>query len=156
MKLLTSGSRRVAKVCAPGSSVDVEWGMERRLTLGEYEDVMVRTLRYYLIEKGEISSVEKIQVEEIRLNTSEPHHMLEIFFRDDGRPECLFAWRYPVTDLETPDDSAAIISSSPEQAKANAETFVLMSLIEQIEAVDMGLPAECDPEGITWVGKYSP
>ncbi len=131
--------------------------MQPKLTLGEYEEVMVRTLRYYLIKRGwEIHSVGKIQVEEIHLNASEPHHMLEIFFRDDARPECLFGWRYPATDSEAPDDLQAMTSWGPEQAEFAAEVFVITSFVEQIEAVDMGLPTECGPEAITWVGKYRP
>jgi hypothetical protein len=131
--------------------------MEPNLTLGEYEDVMVRTLRYYLIEKGwEIHFVGKIWVEEIRLNSSEPHHMLEIIFRNEGRPECLFGWRYPATDSDAPDDPEAMTSSGQAQAEFAAEAFVLMSFVEQIEAVDLGLPPECDPDGVTWVGKYKP
>jgi len=129
--------------------------MEPKLTVGEYESVMIQTLRFYLTARGwEIYSVGKIQVEEIRLNASEPNHMLEILFRDDARPECLFGWRYPATDSEAPDDPEAITSSGPAQAEFAAEAFVITSFVEQIEALGYGLPAECDPGGLTWIGRY--
>jgi hypothetical protein len=33
-------------------------------------------------------------------------------------------------------------------------TFVLTHFVEQVEAAGYGLPPECDPVGVTWVGKY--
>jgi hypothetical protein len=47
-------------------------------------------------------------------------------------------------------------TSSRQHAEFDAETFVLTSFVEQIGALGYGLPAECDPDEITWVGKCRP
>jgi hypothetical protein len=76
--------------------------MGDRLTKSEYERVVIDALRHYLIERDSERRYEgKIRVEDIRLDTSVPEHMVEILFRDDARPECLFGWRYPATEADS-------------------------------------------------------
>jgi hypothetical protein len=76
--------------------------MGARLTKSEYEGLVVRTLRHYLIERDPGLQYDgKIQVEDVRLDTSRPEHMLEILFRDDARPQCLFGWRFPATEADS-------------------------------------------------------
>ena len=122
------------------------------------------TLRRYLIEQDPgIRYDGKITVEEIRLDTSGPAHMLEIIFRDDARGRCLFGWRFPATEA----DANALEGVEPsarweegvrgsEQAEIWAGTFVRTNFEEEIEALGYGLPAECDPDGVTWFGEYLP
>jgi hypothetical protein len=139
-------------------------GMRARLSKGEYEALVVRTLRHYLIERDSGLRYDgKIQVEDVRLDTSGPEHMLELLFRDDARPECLFGWRFPATEADS--DALEGIEHADaweeglrghEQAEIWAGTFVLTNFEEQIEAVGHGLPPECDPDGVTWVGDYKP
>jgi hypothetical protein len=75
--------------------------MGARLAKSEYESLVVQTLRYYLIERDPgLVCDGKIRVENVRLDTSGPVHMLEIFFRDDARPRCLFGWRFPATESD--------------------------------------------------------
>jgi hypothetical protein len=87
--------------------------------------------------------------------------MLEILFRDDARPECLFGWRYPATEADSdalegvdhPDTWEKSLRGA-EQAEIWAVTFILTHFEEQIEAAGYGLPPECDPDGVTWVGSF--
>lgn len=136
-----------------------------RLTKSEYEDLVVRTLRHYLIERDPVLHYGgKVRVQDVRLDTSGPEHMLEILFRDDARPRCLFGWRFPATEadsdaleegIEHPDPWEKGLRG-PEQAEIWAGTFVFTNFEEQIEAAGHGLPPECDPDGVTWVGEYRP
>jgi hypothetical protein len=79
----------------------------------EYEQTVLRKLRRILLnpnkqtrgrEDGGLG--EKIRVEEVRLDTSEPEHKVVILFRDLDHPECLFGfdmeaieWHEPGYDL---------------------------------------------------------
>ena len=138
--------------------------MEPRLTKSAYEGVVLAALRRYLIEQDPGLRYEgKITVEGVRLDTSGPVHMLEILFRDDARPRCLFGWRFPATEVDT--DALEGVEHpalweegvrGPEQAEIWAGTFVMTNFEEQIEAAGHGLPSECDPESITWIGAYLP
>ena len=136
--------------------------MGSRLTKSEYERVVVDTLRYYLIERGwEIRYEGKFGVEEVGLDASGAVHMVEMLFRDDARPECLFGWRYAATEADA-DAMEDIEHPTPweeglrgaEQAEIWAGTFVLTHFQEQIEALGYGLPPERDPDGVTWIGDY--
>ena len=136
--------------------------MGARLTKSEYESLVVQTLHHYLIERDPGLVYDgKIRVEDIRLDISGPEHMLEIFFRDDARPRCLFGWRFPATESDS-DALEGVEHLDPwekglrgsEQAEVWAGTIVLTNFEEQIEAAGLGLPTDCDPDGITWVGRY--
>ena len=138
--------------------------MGSNLTKSAYEGVVLVTLRRYLIEQDPgLRHAGKITVEEVRLDTSGPAHMLEILFRDDARRRCLFGWRFPATEADA--DALERVEypalweegvRGSEQAEIWAGTFVRTNLEEEIEAAGHGLPSECDPESITWVGAYQP
>lgn len=96
-----------------------------------------------------------IRVEDVRLEVSEDERMLSVLFRDEARPGCLFGWRFPSNDRSETDPEARR-SWGPEQAEAWAGTIVLTNLEEEILAEDLGLPSECDTEGVTWFGDYQP
>jgi hypothetical protein len=138
-----------------------------RLTKNEYEGLVLKALHRSLIDRNHGIRFEgKILVEEIRLDASRAPSeasMLEILFRDEERPRCLFGWRFPATDA----DADALDGfehrarweegvRGPEQAEGWANSIVLTNFEEKIEAVGYGLPAECDPRDITWVGAYKP
>ena len=73
-----------------------------------------------------------------------------------------FGWRFPATEADS--DAIDPYTERPssweegrrgaEQAEIWAGTIVLTNFVEQIEAVDLGLPPECVPDGVTWVGDY--
>jgi hypothetical protein len=132
-------------------------GMESGLTVREYELLVVSWLRQHLVEElGWLRDQGwMIWVEDVRLDVSEHERTVTILFRDDARPRCLFGWRFSSND-ERETDPDARRSWGPEQAEVWAGTIVLTNFEEQIVAEDLGLPSECDPEGITWVGRYQP
>lgn len=136
--------------------------MGRRLTKTEYERRVVDTLRHYLVEEGQDVRHEgnRIAVEEVRLERSGVVPMVEIMFREESRPRCLFGWRFPATEADSDSIDPYVERPAPweeglrgaEQAEIWAGTIALTNFVEQIEAVDLGLPPQCDPEGVTWVG----
>lgn len=79
----------------------------------EYEQTVLRELRRILLNPNKQTKRrddgglgEKIRVDEVRLDTSEPEHNVGILFRDLDRPECLFRfamqaieWHEPRYDL---------------------------------------------------------
>jgi hypothetical protein len=138
--------------------------MCRRLTRTEYERKVVDTLRHDLMESGRDIRHEgnRITVGEVRLERSGAVAMVAIMFREESRPGCMFGWRFPATEADS--DSIDPYTERPssweeglrgaEQAEIWGGTIVLTNFVEQIEAVDLGLPPECDPDGVTWVGDY--
>lgn len=138
--------------------------MSAKLTKREYEDHVVRALHRYLIERDPgISYDGKISVDAIRLDPSDPQHMVELLFRDGARPWCIFGWRFPATEAdESPHTGVSRPTPwetglrGPEQAEIWASTFVLTNFVEEVEAVGFGLPPECEADSVTWVGDYKP
>lgn len=138
--------------------------MGARLTKTEYEREVVDKLRFYLVERGwDIRHRgNKIVVEDVRLDGPGAVRMIAIFFREETRTECLFGWRYPATEADSDAMDDDVERPAPweeglrgaEQAEVWAVTFVLTHFQEQIEALGHGLPSECDPDGVTWVGDY--
>ena len=131
--------------------------METRLNKAEYETHVLQTLRHRLIEQDpRVEGDGQLVVVDIRLDTSEPKHMVEMLLWDATRPERIFGWRFPATEA---DDSGVPWESAPrgrEQAEAWAQAFILTNLAEELEAVGYGLPSEYNPNGITWFGDYKP
>src|SRR5215210_4442057 len=75
--------------------------MGPRLTKTEYESLVLKTLHLRLIEQDPGLRYDgKIRVQDVRLATLEPDHMLEILLRDKARPRCLFGWRFPATEAD--------------------------------------------------------
>ena len=141
--------------------------MGPRLTKYEYEGLVLKALHRSLIERDHGLRFEgKILVEEIRLDAyraPSDASMLEVLFRDETRHGCLFGWRFPATDadadaLEGFEHQARWGEGvrGPEQAENWANTIALTNFEEEIEAVGYGLPSECDPGDVTWVGDYKP
>ena len=93
-----------------------------------------------------------IFVEEVRLEQAEPEGQdIVILFREAGHPNCLFGFRMfarePV-ELERQWKE----NEDPEgRAPIGHGTVIYGNLMEHIQAADMGLPEECDPDGITCI-----
>lgn len=75
----------------------------------EYEQTVLRELRSILLNpnnqtrRREVGGLgEKIRVEEVRLDTSEPEHKVVILFRDLDRPECLFGFDMEAIERHEP------------------------------------------------------
>jgi hypothetical protein len=126
------------------------------LTVRQYEGEVLGWLRKHLVET--LSWLRRegwmIRVEGVRLDVSEDERMVVILFRDEARPQCLFGWRFPSNDEEETDPEVRR-AWGPPQAEAWV-SIVLTNFEEQIMAEGHGLPSECDPESITWVGDYKP
>ena len=135
--------------------------MKTKLTKDEYEAHVLKHLRDYLIPKRDprVEGDGTIRVEDVRLDTSrDDEHMVEVILSDATRPKCRFGWRYPATEADDREDPTPWEAgpSGPEQAEVWAHAFALTNLQEQLEAAGHGLPDECDPERVTWVGPYKP
>jgi hypothetical protein len=131
--------------------------METRLSKAEYEAHVLQTLRDYVFEKDpRVEGDGSIWIEDIRLDTSGPEHMVEVLLWDKTRPECRFGWRYPATEADESHAEWSAAPRGPEQAEIWAHTFVLTGLQEELEAVGYGLPDECKPTAVTWFGDYQP
>lgn len=129
--------------------------VDRDIPKSEYESVVVDTLRRHLIDRDfGIRYDGKIVVEEVRVDTSRSEHTLEVLFRDDAHPECLFGWRFPATSADALGAPGTDVRWGREQAVAHAEAMALSHFVEQIEAEGYGLPADCDTAGVTWIGGY--
>jgi hypothetical protein len=131
--------------------------MRDEITVSEYEGLVLGVLRRELMEEPSWLRSEgyMIRVEDVRLDAAERERMAVVLFRDEARPRCLFGWRFPSNDESETDPDARRPWGLP-QAEVWAGTIVLTNFEEQIVAGDLGLPSECDPGGITWVGAYKP
>lgn len=133
--------------------------MTTRFKANEYENLILQTLHQGLVsEKHAIGREGLIKIEDIRIEASKPERMIVVLFRETARPECLFGWRFPVSDESSQENSTGETTQTlgPEQAIAWARAIVLSNFLEQIEASGLGLPSKCDPDDVTWVGEYMP
>lgn len=121
----------------------------------EYERRALATLRKELLEGSPLIEREgRFSVEDVRLETSGSPHRVHVLFREAARPGCLFGfWASAVEELSA--DPVVLDAQKgywgPEEW---ASTIVVTHFEEQLEAIDLGLPPDCDPEGITWVNGY--
>lgn len=96
-----------------------------------------------------------ITVVDVRVEGTQPLIDLVVLFRAEARPRCLFGYRW--TDIWTRAATDQEQESEPEPDEQAIVSFVrlfLINLEEQIEADDLGLPADCEPDGITWINGY--
>lgn len=80
-----------------------------------------------------------VEVAEVRLDGSD----VIIEFTTDSRPGCRFAFRRYALPLEDLD---------PNETVEMAATEIRVNLEEEIEAVGYGLPEDCLPGQLTWIG----
>jgi hypothetical protein len=99
---------------------------------------------------------QRVRVQEVRLDTTGPEHQVVFLFRDLGRPECLFGYRAPA--LEDAGVLNARTSTYPhwkDAARVYAEGL-FFNLEEELYALGYGLPGECSPDCIPWIGGGPP
>lgn len=128
-------------------------GFERSIGMASsYEQRVLAQLQHDLLERNpQIGQGEKqITIDEVRLEQGRPEgDIVVILFREAERPQCVFGFRAPAHE-PTPQllpDGQLGESDDPE-----GWAFVIMAnLREHIEAADMGLPEDCDPNDITWI-----
>lgn len=124
----------------------------------EYERRVLATLRKELLEGSSLVEREgRIRMEDVRLETSGSPHQVHLLFREVARPACLFGFRASAVEYEE-ESAADPIVLDPEEGywgpEAWAGTIVVTHFEEQVLAVNLGLPPECDPGTTTWVEGY--
>lgn len=127
-----------------------------RISRDEYEQRVLQRLRKELLEDTPLVEREaSVKVEEVRLDTSCPSHQVHILFRETSRPECLFGYWAEAVETESPADPIVL---KPLKGYWGPEDWANMAIVtgfeDQICAYEMGLPPDCDPDGITWVNGY--
>ncbi len=122
-----------------------------------YEQRVLSWLRKMLLESDpQIGLEEKhITVEEVRLEAGEPEDQVVILFREAARPHCLFGFRAPALEgtVQGASEEQQRAWNNPEGTGPQVYADIIVNgwLREHIEAGDMGLPANCDPESIIWI-----
>jgi hypothetical protein len=124
----------------------------------EYERRVLATLRKELLEGSSLVEREgRIKMEDVRLDTSDSPHQVHVLFREVARPACLFGFRTSVVEDEE-ESLVDPIVLDPEEGYWGPEewagTMIVTHFEEQVEALGLGLPPDCDPEGVTWVNGY--
>jgi hypothetical protein len=114
----------------------------------EVRAVTERRLR----EGDRLFSFEGITFEDTRIETNEDDYDLVVLFREDARPECLFGRRWSkIWAMELEDQQGLSVEIDDEEAVEGFVTLFIVNLGEEIEATDLGLPSECDPDSVTWI-----
>lgn len=86
------------------------------------------------------------------MDTNDADFDLAVLFRADDRPECLFGRRWSnIWTMELEDQKNMPVRISDEEAIEGFVTLFIVNLAEEIEAVDLGLPSDCDPDSVTWI-----
>ena len=124
----------------------------------EYERRVFATLRKELLESSPLIEIEgRFRMEDVRLETSGSPHQVHLLFREVARPACLFGFRASAVEDEE-ESSADPIVLYPEEGYWGPEGWagiiVVTHFEEQVLAVNLGLPPECDPECVIWVDGY--
>lgn len=134
--------------------------MAREVEIGrdEYERRVLGKLREELLKGRPLIEREgRIKVEDVSLDASGPLHRVLILFRETARAECLFGFWAKAVGEETESSADPLVFDplegywGPEEW---ASTIVVTHFVEQVEALGLGLPADCDPDGISWVNGY--
>lgn len=125
----------------------------------EYEQRVLHKLWHELMEdESLVERGGRIRIEDVRLDTSGTLHQVHILFRETSRPECLFGyWAGTVEDEEEKSSEDPIVLDVEEGywgPEDWASTIVITHFEEQVDAVGLGLPPDCDPKSITWINGY--
>ena len=93
-----------------------------------------------------------IIVEDIHLEKGESEgDDIVILFREAERPHCLFGFRMFAREPVAPGQQWKEKEDPEGRAPIGHGTVIYGNLMEQLQAADMGLPKDCDPDGITWI-----
>jgi hypothetical protein len=130
-----------------------------KISRKEYEQRVLHTLREQLtqraapLEHGE----NRVRIEEIEIDTSNPGNWIHILFTEESCPKCMFGYRAEAVEPNAQICGETVILNQnegyfgPEQW---AGLIIATNFEEQIEAVGLGLPPDCEPDRITWVNGY--
>jgi hypothetical protein len=124
----------------------VSW--PEQLERAEYEDRVLAWFERYVLagDPGISHRGNEIYIEDVRLEKpGTGESLVIILFRESSRPECLFGRRAP-----------AVEPGYGAQGFHGPEVWaglVWTHLEEDVMAVGYGLPDECDPGGVTWIGE---
>lgn len=134
--------------------------MARRIEIPrqEYERRVLATLREELLEGSSLAEREgRIRMEDVRLETSSSPHRVHVLFREIARPDCLFGFWAPAVEYEEESSADPVVLDREEGywgPEDWAGTIVVTHFEEQVQAVDLGLPPDCDPDATTWINGY--
>lgn len=124
----------------------------------EYERRVLAALRKELLEASPLVEREgRITMEDVRLETSVSPHRVQMLFREVARPGCLFGFWAPAVEEEEESSADPIVLDTVEGywgPEDWASTIVVTHFEEQVAALDLGLPPDCDPDATTWVNGY--
>ncbi len=123
----------------------------------EYEHRVLHKLRDMLLGDCLTECERSVRIEDVRLDTSGPLHQVHILFRDPSRPECLFGYWAEAVEWEEASSEDPIVLDPVEGywgPEDWASTILVTNFEEQVEAIGLGLPPDCDTEGITWINDY--
>ncbi len=115
-----------------------------------YEERVQAWLYHRLCKQdpGICSGGKKITVEKVRLKQEDSE--LVILFRAAQYPHCLFGFRTNASPHQViRPDGSLVLDDDPE---GSAE-ILYANLQEHVEAADMGLPKDCDPNSINWINR---
>lgn len=125
----------------------------------EYERQVLHKLWHELMEDEPlVERGGRIRIEDVRLDTSGTLHQVHILFRETSRPDCLFGYWAEAVEYEEEKFSEDPIVLDTEEGYWGPEdwasTILVTNFEEQVEAVGLGLPPDCDTERITWINNY--
>jgi hypothetical protein len=102
------------------------------------------------------TALREVDLKGIELQGVAPHLDLVLFFGHSSKPGCVFGFRWR-------DVSGEAAHDAEQQEKMTGQTatdtemvdwlakLILINLSEQLEADDLGLPNDCNPQSITWL-----
>lgn len=111
---------------------------ERSIPVQLYEQRVIDRVRRDLAAEA----ISGLRVRSLQLEGTHPETNVVLTFEYAGRPGCVFGYKQPVWSAD-PEEHADPYFPAME---------FIINLREQIEAPDLGLPAECPPGAVTWVG----
>ncbi|HLZ62334.1 MAG TPA: hypothetical protein VKR06_35770 [Ktedonosporobacter sp.] len=125
--------------------------------LNSYEQKVLAHLQDMLLkdDPGIGSEARRIAVDKVSLELGGTEgYWIVILFREIQRPHCLFGFRTLAREPLPPNLSErqqkTYDDSDGEGPQVDAD-MIAARLREHIEAADMGLPQNCDSDGITWI-----
>ena len=117
-----------------------------------YEERVLRWLRHELSAYPLAGpSGKEILVEDVYLEQREQEEDIVVLFREAERPHCLFGFRTLAREPVEPERQWKEEEDPQERIPIGHGTVIYGNFMEQLQAADMGLPEECDPQGITWI-----
>jgi hypothetical protein len=121
----------------------------------KYEELVRDFLQCMLHERQIGQGSKRIQVEDVHLEPGGPYgDEIVLLFREVGRPHCLFGFRTDACEpppADQPDWKWDESSDPQREFPQGTAEMIFANLQEHVEASDMGLPANCNPDGVTWI-----